>query len=666
MIIQSLTMENFRQYYGEQTIEFAHSQNNEIVTVILGENGRGKTGIYRAIMFALFGDVLLEQDSKDSTIFLANIKAVQEAKEGEGINCAVTLKFTHNGNEYLVQRTFYAIKDANGNQNEQLSKVELINLSTQERFLTEQDIKTLMQTIIDERVKQYFFFDGERIERLTRTSPEQKQEVTVGIKNLLKIDQLIKSKDVINHLLNKVKKELEQHSTGEYRKALKEMSELESERASIQEKNHSLEAYKATKQKEIKKIDDSLQQYDKLKIEFEERERLEASMQQYERNIDEKFQQLKTSNKYIPLLYGESMFHQLLVRLDNELLDGFKGKINSSFVQSLLHDFRCICGTEFSNESSEYKQLKDLEESIRRYEETKDLHNLQNELKTLVVYLEGRKDNLQHVVLELDKLHAEYDNLLWKHEELNKRLSSSNENDVQKLNQDREIAIHDINETEYKLRDNLRNQERNTESIKQLEVELSVLEKKSGLHQQLLVKHNLLSQALKAATGVIKAFESELIDGLEMATLQNLTYLLDKSGRDIIDKVQINKDYTLEVLNGFGQPFLANISQGQRQVLSLSFITALAQQAGGNDRGLEMPLFMDTPFGRLSAQHQQNLINYLPEICSQWVLLVTDKEFGEMEYEQFNKSQAIGRFYKLISEEPGVTKIVENNSYVRV
>ncbi|AXH99226.1 hypothetical protein DV702_05420 [Sporosarcina sp. PTS2304] len=63
--------------------------------------------------------------------------------------------------------------------------------------------------MIDERVKQYFFFDGKRTERLTRVSASQKVEVATGIKNLLKIDQVVKAKLVLSKLLVKTKKELD-------------------------------------------------------------------------------------------------------------------------------------------------------------------------------------------------------------------------------------------------------------------------------------------------------------------------------------------------------------------------------------------------------------------------------------------------------------------------
>src|SRR5690625_4243562 len=107
MIIQSLEMENFRQYYGSQTIEFASSDSNQIVTVILGENGRGKTGIYRAMMLALFGDVKLIQDAKEANILLANIKAVKEQSElGQGVQCKVKLNFRHHDEQYTVERIY--------------------------------------------------------------------------------------------------------------------------------------------------------------------------------------------------------------------------------------------------------------------------------------------------------------------------------------------------------------------------------------------------------------------------------------------------------------------------------------------------------------------------------------------------------------------------------
>jgi len=63
MILHKMTVENFRQFRGKQEVVFnSPSCPNDNVIVIFGENGRGKTGIFRAIMFCLFGDRRLSQD----------------------------------------------------------------------------------------------------------------------------------------------------------------------------------------------------------------------------------------------------------------------------------------------------------------------------------------------------------------------------------------------------------------------------------------------------------------------------------------------------------------------------------------------------------------------------------------------------------------------------
>jgi len=183
LIIQSIQMSNFRQFHGVQTIEFAQSEDNKLVTVILGENGRGKTGIYRAMMFALFGNIHLSQDATEADILLANIKAVEEQETSP---CSVSLNFIHQKEHYMIKRTYFAMKDDKGKQIEEPHSVYMINHATKEEWHSDKEVSSVVDQIIDERVKHYFFFDGERIERLTRSSPQQRQEVNAGIKNLLK------------------------------------------------------------------------------------------------------------------------------------------------------------------------------------------------------------------------------------------------------------------------------------------------------------------------------------------------------------------------------------------------------------------------------------------------------------------------------------------------
>ena len=82
MILRKLILENFRQFKGLQEIVFERDLPN--ITIIYGENGRGKTGLFRALLFGLFDDRKLSQDDNINSrdITLVNKQALNE---NEGI-----------------------------------------------------------------------------------------------------------------------------------------------------------------------------------------------------------------------------------------------------------------------------------------------------------------------------------------------------------------------------------------------------------------------------------------------------------------------------------------------------------------------------------------------------------------------------------------------------
>jgi DNA sulfur modification protein DndD len=58
---------------------------------------------------------------------------------------------------------------------------------------TDPDDINKVNGILDSNVKEYFLFDGEKIQRLTLASIEQRHEIAKGIKNLLNVDALEKA-----------------------------------------------------------------------------------------------------------------------------------------------------------------------------------------------------------------------------------------------------------------------------------------------------------------------------------------------------------------------------------------------------------------------------------------------------------------------------------------
>ena len=54
MIFERITLANFRQYFDRQRLEFAKDRQRK-VTIIHGVNGAGKTSLFLAINWCLYG-----------------------------------------------------------------------------------------------------------------------------------------------------------------------------------------------------------------------------------------------------------------------------------------------------------------------------------------------------------------------------------------------------------------------------------------------------------------------------------------------------------------------------------------------------------------------------------------------------------------------------------
>jgi DNA sulfur modification protein DndD len=105
-------------------------------------------------------------------------------------------------------------------------------------------------------------------------------------------------------------------------------------------------------------------------------------------------------------------------------------------------------------------------------------------------------------------------------------------------------------------------------------------------------------------------------------------------------EVSLDENFNLEVLDRYDKPALQDLSSGERQVLSLSFIVAMSRLSRE-----EAPLMMDTPFGRLSAENRVNITEHVPELADQLILLVTDEELHGQA--RANLEPHIGREYNL-------------------
>lgn len=99
MIIKSITINNFRSYYGENRFEL-----NEGLTLIIGDNGDGKTTFFEALQW------LLNTSVENAKTELMSEMRRMELQVGEQATVSVSMEFVHDGykmieKSFVVERT---------------------------------------------------------------------------------------------------------------------------------------------------------------------------------------------------------------------------------------------------------------------------------------------------------------------------------------------------------------------------------------------------------------------------------------------------------------------------------------------------------------------------------------------------------------------------------
>ena len=88
MLLKSIKLVNFRQFRNEEIV-FASGENGKNVTIILGENGTGKTTFAQAFFWCLYGD------TEFSDKIIINRLVANSLLSGQSDKVSVELKLFH-------------------------------------------------------------------------------------------------------------------------------------------------------------------------------------------------------------------------------------------------------------------------------------------------------------------------------------------------------------------------------------------------------------------------------------------------------------------------------------------------------------------------------------------------------------------------------------------
>lgn len=664
MELLKIEVENFRQFYGKQQVEFSTGEKN--ITIILGENGMGKTGMYRALIFCLYGSRYLPQDNKSDEIHLVNIKALDS---GKPITSTVKVSIRTSKGIIIINRSIKGVKHNNRIiEDQEAVSMDLIDLDGNYKPDYEIDplrIESIMNNILDDKIKEFFLFDGEKIETLAKTDKSVKEEVKTGIVKLMQIDKLEKAINITGSLYRKESEKIKVRSANiDLHNKEKEVKTKKEEIISTENKITLKIDNKNALQKELESIKSMLDENKEIR----EINRIIEGLQRDRYNISERIKIHKEKFNNDAFVDAQKLLMQDYYKITkNELkqmLFEQRDLVPLEIIEQSLSTKYCVCcDNPLEGNQHAIEFLRNLKKNHSRSEHTIIMRTIISRIEEF----ENKEDDInEHIRDTLEKINTEKYELI----EIDRKIENYKENikgESQKEKDLKELESSlEEKENQYnKLQIEIENLESNLiileKQLGALENEFAVLLKKSAENEYEAKRLELIQTVNIKLRDMFEEYSNDTRLILGEETTRIFRRLIDDKDMSLINEIKVNNRYELEIYERSNIRITQDISQGQRQIVALSFVTALAKIADKGVGKIEFPLFMDTPFGRISRQNRANLIKNIPNLSLQWILLLTDTEFTDFEADTFKSENRVGYIYKLHQIDKGHSEIKKVN-----
>ena len=646
MRLDFVELENFRLYHGRQRLNFSKHQDKH-VTIIHGVNGVGKTSLFLAINWCLYGREILDNIGE-----LISRKALEEAGIGQLVTGSVKVGFSHSDYRYVMSRQVGSVRQTDGTiAPYQEEVVDLRRVGADGQARRESNPLTVINAILPANVRTYFLFDGEKISEFAK--PEAAKEVKLAIDLVLRLETLDRAKKHLKSMMQKYRKDSAALSDNDELKRLqKEAEKKEATQEKTEKRLAEIEVEIGNARKQVAEIDQLLSGMKEVQGLQKERLATEKNIKTQRKRLENHVEAIQEKATEGYRVLARPIMEKALAILDEKRAKGqIPSNIRQQFVQDLLNQLMCICGRPISEHTTEYERLTGLlAESVPSSLEEAVL-KANDQLRGLVVDSQNHEVKIQELMQERANTQSGIRQLEGTLQDLEAQLKDAPLEDAAALEVKRKATNEDIERL-------LLDKGRVSEQTKVLKKEIAALntqirqaKKTSKRVKHLQRKMDLAQQSAQAIEETYQKFADEMRLKIEHDTNQIFHSLVWKT--DHFQGIRLGTDYNLEVLDRYGRSMRPELSAGERQVLSLSFIAAMARASGE-----EAPLVMDTPFGRLSSDHRLNITKNLPQFASQLILLITDEEMRDEA--RTNLKAYIGAEYRLeFDDASSCTTIVE-------
>lgn len=655
MLIKRIKMHNFRQYKNVN-LEFSTDRDRNL-TVILGENGYGKTTLVRAFIWCLYRSNNL---FKNPILLNEDVATEMDVLNEESV--WVVIDLVHAGIDYRITTEE---KYKKYNDHVIVSSKASTKVLKDTNPLPSSMIDIEINKILKRELKDYFFYDGEnnKIESMSRrASLNDAVSQMMGIRRLENLSSYFNPKSstgviaVLNNDYKGSALDLEP-----IRVQLKELTaEREEKLAQIEENKNQIK--NLTEQRDEKQA--IIDANKDVKDDQDELKRLNRKIIERQKEIDSSFERIidlfnGKNNAFLKSLFS-CCFRKNNVGNLSELSSFGKEKsmshISEEAIDQLIERGYCLCGAEIKNENEAYKHLIEAKMHMEPHDFSKYLSdfigseniNVGSSSATIEDISEKIKDFLE----DIRDIEDTKENI----KELNNRIAGrfdvgEYQIDVNKLND--QINYLD-GQIDY-IREELPSINKKIEQ-KQSELDDCVEETKDNELTKLCIDY---ANAIYNATDKkIKTIQVETREKLEKE-VNNIFSTMYHGER------QIYIDDNFNIITKVGDSVLDN-STGTDTVKNFAFVagllnaiknsTALREYEKDDEDDECYPLVMDAPFSDTDSEHIKNICKTLPMYCDQIIMIQIRKDY---DVAKADISEKIGKLYQIEKHSEKYAEIVE-------
>jgi len=678
--ITSIKLENYRQYFGTQTVEFPNREDG--FAAIIGENGAGKSNLLNAINwcfykkephtkknegYAIINQVYLDslendciasmsvqvdlQKGEDEYRISRTLKVIKTEYQYEEIGSAKTLKMT-DGQGYVLPWGCEVIENQ--------STFEILKrLKHEQNFHSDKKVSPtiLMNEILPESLSSYFILDGEFLEKFWTGI----QKVKIGIEQISQLhllDQTLQHVDLLRKSVPQLGKQnidtltrkITLNDYYEQSKDNKGVDSFSSEpRFDYDPENDENEFYHATGRPRIKELELDIE-----KMETKAREVAEqfgASSVEAVKTLKEQFDteqsaykiadqnKQQTEKQYfssfienLPLFFLKPAIEYSIGIVDDLRKKGdLPYEAKKIFTNDLLELGQCICQTNL-----ESKMKGDEETNQARIEVMKVRDNMAEDQGldasvNMKFYFEEKMlgdfnkfttnsfDAPRKALSKTNQIASQHNTAI---KEIKLKLQNLGSVDIEQLVKDHDYLIQKIKETQIEINEIKFALNQNESKNKEYRSERKKLMGKDSKAKKIAHEQSVWESVSEVFEKTFSKLKQEIRQEVQSKTMEIFLQTMYKQNK--FKSFNIEPDYSVRLIDQKDVSILGSLSAGESLFLALSFISAIRDVTG-----YKFPLVIDTPLGRVSGTPRyllsQALPKYLPD--EQLIFLATDTEF---------------------------------------